>query len=148
MVVERRVLRSRGWNAVAAVVLLVVAAVCAGVGIAGDVLVGTAIVALVFVVGAVRVWTVGVIVTPDGLVVRELFYTKRLPWAVLRRARVVPRLSRGGTVYNPTIDYVVPARGEEEDEDVRSLTVTALGAHRKRVAQRWVDELDELMRST
>ena len=98
--------------------------------------------------GAARVWTTGVLVRPDGLVVRELFYTKKLPWAVVRRARVAPEGSNPGSpVDNLIIDYVVEP--EEGDEDLpklkRSLTVTVLGAWRRAVVQQRADELNELI---
>jgi hypothetical protein len=91
---------------------------------------------------------VGVLVTPDGLVVRELFYTKKLPWAVIRRARVAPKGSNPGSpVDDLIIDYVVEP--DEGDEDVpkrkQSITVTALGAWRRAVVQQRADELNELI---
>jgi hypothetical protein len=151
---EPRVLRSRGWNAVAAAVLLAAAAFCGVIGAATGSPVATvgclAVSTLPLVVGAVRVWTVGVLVTPDGLVVRELLHTTKLPWAVLRGARVVTgRTVRGPVLSNPVLEYAVPARHPPEDGDddagTRSVTVTALGAYRRATAQRWVDELNDLI---
>jgi hypothetical protein len=153
MMVEPRVIRSRGWNAVSAGILVVVAASCGGILVAVDApsvnrALCLAVSVLPLVAGAVRVWTTGVLVTPDGLVVRELFYTKKLPWAVLRRARVAPKGSNPGSpVDNLIIDYVVEP--EEGDEDLpklkRSLTVTVLGAWRRAVVQQRADELNELI---
>jgi len=100
------------------------------------------------VVGAARVWTTGVLVRPDGLVVRELFYTKKLPWAVVRRARVAPEGSNPGSpVDNLIIDYAVePDEGDDDlPELVRPLTVTVLGAWRRAVVQQRADELNELI---
>lgn len=150
MVVEPRVIRSRGWNAVGAGIFVAVAASCAGTLVWVDVpsvnrVLCLAVSVLPLVVGAARVWTTGVLVTPDGLVVRELFSTKKLPWAAVRRAYVEP--NRGFSVDNLIIDYAVePDEGDEDlPELVRPLTVTALGAYRRAIVQQRADELNELI---
>ena len=102
------------------------------------------------VAAAVRVLIVGVIVTADGLVVRELLSTKRLPWASLRRAEVRrsdgvrlelygPRTAR--VLHNPTIHYV--PRGEKVP---RLVTVTALGTYRLAVAEQRAEVINDLIR--
>jgi len=151
MVVERRVLRSRGWNAVAAGIFIAMAVSCAGVSLAVDAssvnrMLCFVVGGLPLVVGAARVWTAGVLVTPEGLVVRELLYTKKLPWAVLRRARVAPRgRNRRSAINNLIIDYAVDG-DDDLPELVRQLTVTVLGAYRRAVVLQRADELNELIR--
>jgi hypothetical protein len=153
MVVEPRVIRSRGWNAVGAGILVAVAASCAGISVVVDApslnrALCFAVSVLPLVVGAARVWTTGVLVTPDGLVVRELFYTKKLPWAVVRRARVAPKGSNPGSpIDNLIIDYAVkPDEGDEDlPELMRPLTLTVLGGYRRAVVQQRADELNELI---
>jgi hypothetical protein len=148
---RRHVLRSRTWNVVGALALLGFAGLCGALGFYDDpgaadheiglVIWGTG--AAVCLAGAVRVLGVGVIATSKGLTVRELLHTTKLPWAWLSRVAVQPNrqvLTGGPTLYNPTIHYVEPRQGP------RTVTVTALGAHRPEVAQGWADELNALIR--
>lgn len=152
MAVRFPVLRSLTWNVVGAGVLLGFGAVCAGLGVFSDVGAADHLIGLVFwgvaaavcLAGAVRVLLVGVVATPTGLTVRELLSTTKLPWPCLSHVDVRANrqvLARGPTLYNPTIHYVVPGQRLR-----RTVTVTALGAHRREVAQEWADQLNELIR--
>jgi Bacterial PH domain len=153
VVVEPRVIRSRAWNALGAGILVAIAASCAGIMVVVDAptvnrTLCFAVSGLPLAVGAARAWTAGVIVAPDGLVVRELFYTKRLPWAVVRGARVAPKgTNPGSPIDSLIIDYAVEPDEDNEglSELVRPLTVTVLGAYRRAVVQQRSDELNELI---
>src|SRR5215470_8690924 len=98
MVFERRALRSRLWGIGSAALLCAMAAMCGAVGFAelgsatatGAPLV-LGLVSLTLVGGAVRLAISGVTVTADGLTVRELFRTIRLPWSRLRTTDVIAR---------------------------------------------------------
>jgi hypothetical protein len=153
---EQRVMRSWMWNTIGAAVLLGSAAVCGVVFVSLDGTQGTAGASLlvlagavVLVLGTIRVLTMGVIVTEDGLVVRELFRTRRLPWDQLRRTDVV--LSDGVRLglYGPTVKVVHNPRifyRDSTGEPLRTVTVTSLGAYRREVAQSRADDINELIR--
>jgi hypothetical protein len=141
------------WNTVAAILLIGLATLCGAVGYFGNVdqadgdTTGPALIfsggILILVIGATRVLVVGVIVTPDGLTVRELFRTKKLPWACLRHADV--RRSTGGArqlnvVYNPTLHYWVPGT-----KIAKTVTLTSLGAIRREVAEQRAHTINELI---
>ncbi|WP_426513752.1 hypothetical protein ACPPVO_25970 [Dactylosporangium sp. McL0621] len=147
-----RVLRSRKWNLVAVLALLGFAVLCGALGIFEDpgaadhdtglVIWGAG--ALLCLAGAVRVSMVGVIPTATGLKVRELLSTTYLPWEWLSHADVRAnhqRMTSGPTLYNPTIHYVVPPQ-----RDRLTVTVTALGAYRRGVAQAWANDLNAMIR--
>jgi Bacterial PH domain len=175
MVFERRALRSRFWGIGSAVLLCVLAALCGAVGfVASDsgtdtgapVVLGLA--SLTLVAGAIRLVVSGVTVTADGLTVRELFRTIRLPWSRLRTADVIARraytyghrraevadVERGGptsvirdplasrlgkAMFYPRLHYFGGSR--------QPIILYSLGAYRREVAQRRADELRELIRS-
>ena len=102
MTAEFRVLRSKTWNVAGALVCLVFAALCEGVGFFDDPQPADHEVGLIFwtgaaalcVVGAVRVLVVGIIATPKGLTVRELPRTTKLPWTWLSQLNVLIRRHR------------------------------------------------------
>lgn len=144
------------WNTVGAVVLFGSAAACGVFFVDLDGTEGTAGAsalilagAVVFVLGTIRVLVVGVIVTGDGLIVRELLLTKRLPWDQLQHTDVV--LSKGirlglfgprvKVVHNPRIYYRVSA-----GEALRTVNVTSLGAYRRELAEERANEINELIR--
>jgi|SRR5262245_39195775 len=135
------------------------------------VLVALSLVSLILVGGALRFLSNGVTVTADGLTVRELFRTTRLPWSHLRAIDVIARrtytyghrraevadVERGGpngvirdplalqlgkAIFYPRIHYAAPGKGRRQ-----TVTINCLGAYRREVAQRRADELRELMRS-
>lgn len=151
---EPRVLRARTWNTVGAVVLLVSAAACGGVFVSLDGTEGTRIASalilaatVVLVIGTIRTLVLAVIVTGDGLIVRELLITKKLPWDQLQHTDVVP--SKGGhlgfyadikVTYNPRIYYRVSA-----EQPLRSVTVTSLRAYRRELAEQRAKEINELI---
>jgi len=146
-------LRSRTWNLTGALVLFGFAATCGWFGLyhdpgavdrPGD-LIGWGAGAALCVAGAIRVLMVGVIATAERLTVRELLSTTKLPWPWLSHVDVrAKEMTRPGllrtTLYNPTIHYMVPGRRTKH-----MVTVTALGAHRHKVAQAWADHLNELI---
>jgi hypothetical protein len=139
------------WNAVVAILLFGLAALCGGADYygstraEGDTTAGTLIFAggvVILVMGAIRVLVVGVIVTPDGLTVRDLFRTKKLPWACLRHTDV--RRSGGGYHsnfrYYPTLHYWVPGTKAAE-----TVMLASLGAIRREVAERQANTINELI---
>ncbi len=147
---ERRVLRSRLWNMVAAGLLLMLAAGCVAFAVGGARPIGVEAVAgaaaVVLLAGAVRVLTVGVRATPDALIVRELFRTKRLPWSAVRRALLV--MHRPKTFGSPSVSTPMPElQYVGADGRWNSILVTSLGARRVAVAERNVEALNELIRT-
>jgi hypothetical protein len=175
MVFERRALRSRFWVFGSAALLFALAAMCGAAGLVamgsgadagGPVILGLA--SSILVAGAIRLSISGVTVTADGLTIRELFRTTRLPWRGLRTTDVIARralsygnrraevadVERGGphgvirdplawqlgnAIFYPRIHYSGGAR--------QPIILYSLGAYRREVAQRRADELLELIRS-
>jgi PH (Pleckstrin Homology) domain-containing protein len=178
MLFERRALRSRLWSIGSAAFLCVLAAMCGALGFIDTgsgtdtrALVIFGLISLTLVGAAIRFSTSGMTVTADGVTVRELFRTTRLPWSVLRAVDVIPRraftygnrraevadVERGGphglirdplayqlgrAIFYPRIHYSAPVKGGRQ-----TIILYPLGAYRPEVAQRRADELRELMKS-
>jgi hypothetical protein len=153
---EPRVMRSWMWNTVGAAALLGSALACGVVFGALDGTEGTArasgvvlAFAVVFLIGTVRVLVMGVVVTDDGLVVRELLFTKTLPWDQLENTDVVlskgvqvrPFWPRVKVVHNPRIYYRVSA-----GQALKSVTVTSLGAYGRELAEERANRINDLIR--
>jgi hypothetical protein len=91
----------------------------------------------------------GVVVTADGLIVRELLFTKTLPWDQLEHtdmvldkgANVRPFWPRVKVVHNPRVYYRVSA-----GQALKTVTVTSLGGHRRELAQARANQINELIR--
>jgi hypothetical protein len=147
---RRATLRSPLWNAVSSVMLAAMAGGCAALAMVGSVpgLIRVLMVALALslLVGAGRVLTVGVLATPDTLVVRELFRTRRIPWGAVRGVHLVrssPQTFGAPSVSTPMPELrYVDAHGRR-----RTIRVAALGARRTAAAQQNVDNLKELIRT-
>ncbi len=146
---SRPVLRSWLWNVTAAVVLAFLAAGCVVLTIrasapeAVQFLLGA--IAVVLAAGAARVSTVGVRATPDALIVRELFRTRKLPWSAVKRARLVTY--DPPTFGAPSVSTAMPELHYVLDGRRRRVRVTSLGARRVVVAERNVEELNEFIRT-
>jgi len=145
----RATLRSPLWNTVAAVMLVAGAGGCVAVAmgaVPGSIRVLLVALALTLLVGAGRALTLGVFATPDGLVVRELFRTLRLPWSAVRGVRLTR--SRPQTFGAPSVSTPMPELGYVDARGCRrTVRVTSLGARRTAAAQHNVDELRELIRT-
>jgi hypothetical protein len=143
-IVGRSALRTR-WNLIASLILLVAATCCGGVSFGGadspGFAVFPALVLLVLVTGAVRVLFVGVVARPDHLLVRELFFSRKLPWQALRPARLGVRSYQGRTSAMPVLRYLGPSGG------VKEIYLTSLGALRRSNAERNVNRLNEFISS-
>lgn len=147
---RRATLRSPLWNAVAAVVLAALAGGCVVMAMTGSVpgLIRVLMVALALtlLVGAGRALTLGVLATPEALVVRELFRTWRMPWSAVRGVRLVRYYPQ--TFGAPSVSTPMPELSYVDPHGCRrTIRVTALGARRTTAAQRNVDELKELIRA-
>jgi Bacterial PH domain len=146
---EPNVLRSWLWNVVSAGVLPLLAGGCVAFDLGSPPVAVRALaggVALALVACAGRVLTVGVRATPDGLVVRELFSTKTLPWAAIRGAKLVTH--RPQTFGSPSVSTSMPElRYVDVYGNRRRVRITALGARRIAAARRNVDALNELIRT-
>ena len=140
---QKATLRSPLWNAVSAVVLAAMAGGCVAVAMEGSVpgaiRVPMVALALTLLVGVGRVLTLGVLATPDALVLRELFRTYRVPWGAVRGVGLNLYSYRSVPTAMPELRYV-DAQGCG-----RTIRVAALGARRTAAAQRNVDELKELI---
>jgi hypothetical protein len=147
---RRATLRSPLWNTVSAVMVTVMAGGCVALAMVGSVpgLIRVLMVALALslLVGAGRVLTVGVLATPDTLVVRELFRTRRVPWDAVRSVRLVSYYPQ--TFGAPSLSTPMPElRYVDAHGRRRTIRVAALGARRTAAAQRNVDKLRELIRT-
>jgi hypothetical protein len=142
------VLRSWTWNTVSAGFFAVLAAICFAPAIAdstpieGKIILGQ--LSLVAVIGAGRAMTLGVRATPDALVIREILFTKRLPWSAVRGARLVLRstnVPQGPPLPMPQINYV------DAQAKQRKVTISALGAWSQAEARYNVKALNDLIRT-
>jgi hypothetical protein len=138
------VLRSRLWNGVVAVIALLPLVCCVPTALmiarppGLSFTLAAASVGLC-VAGALRALSLGVEATPDGLVVREAFYTRRLAWAELSGASLEKHSAdRGVTTYLP----VLRLRTGSAKPQVR---VHSLSGYRAEPVRQRVDTLNELI---
>lgn len=137
------VLRSRLWNGVVAVIALLPLVCCVPTALMipqpGLSFTLAAASAGLCAAGALRALSLGVEATPDGLVIREALYTRRLAWSELSGASLEKYSAyRGVTTYLP----VLRLRTASAKPQIR---VHSLSGYRAEPVRQRVDTLNELI---
>lgn len=118
--------RSWFWNSVLFVVTAGLGGILAGVafeegrlrGFGSISAIGFAVAALLFGAGAVRAFFVGVLVRPDGIVVRRLERTIKIPWAEVARIGLEPMRSGAASLGGATSPAIIRRRADGREQRV------------------------------